>query len=102
MTRLTAGTGRLILSLTKDTYGQLGIVGIPSRFGQKRHRHCEYLIVYSGRHSLKVPGAVIEVDLREDCMRDGKPGYERLKAGLAKFGSMDMMFSFYGPESKTY
>lgn len=27
-------------------------------------------------------------------MRDGKPGYERLKVGLAKLGELDLLFTF--------
>lgn len=27
-------------------------------------------------------------------MRDGKPGYERIKAGLSKLGELDMMLTF--------
>lgn len=27
-------------------------------------------------------------------MRDGKPGYDKIKQSLAKLGEMDMMFAF--------
>ncbi|KAI1307391.1 hypothetical protein EDD11_004475 [Mortierella claussenii] len=53
--------GKLILSLTKDTYEQLGLTGQPSKFYPDRHRY------------------VVEVDLRGPAMLPGKPGFERIK-----------------------
>ena len=34
-------SGRLVLSLQKDTYETLGILGTPSKFAPKRQRHCK-------------------------------------------------------------
>ena len=34
------------------------------------------------------------IDLRLPHMRDGKPGYDKIKQSLAKLGEMDMMFAF--------
>ncbi|KAI7821945.1 ribonuclease P 40kDa subunit-domain-containing protein [Gamsiella multidivaricata] len=55
------GKGKLILSLTKDSYEQLGLIGTPSKFYPNRQRY------------------VVEVDLRAPSMIPGKPGFERIK-----------------------
>ncbi|GAA5981904.1 hypothetical protein JCM10908_004660 [Rhodotorula pacifica] len=59
------GRGRLILSVTKDTYESLGLPGRASAFGSHRQRY------------------VIELDLRAPGFRAGKPGFERIKKALA-------------------
>lgn len=90
-----------MLSLQKDTYETLGILGTPSRFAPKRQRHCQCTSVARSWlcvHLMILPRCCpvdVEVDLREPGMRAGKPGYERLKRSLHKFGELDMMFSFY-------
>ncbi|KAG0003791.1 hypothetical protein BGZ65_001349 [Modicella reniformis] len=55
------GKGKLILSLTKDSYEQLGLTGSPSKFNSGRQRY------------------VVELDLRSPAMIPGKPGFERIK-----------------------
>ncbi|KAF9973111.1 Ribonuclease P protein subunit p40 [Actinomortierella ambigua] len=55
------GKGSLILALTKDTYEQLGLDGVPSKFVAKRQRY------------------VVKIDLRAPAMVPKKPGFERIK-----------------------
>lgn len=38
--------------------------------------------------------SVVEINLREDYMRDGKPGYERLKVCLDRLGEMDFIMAY--------
>ena len=38
---IVVGSGRLVLSLQKDTYETLGILGTPSKLAPKRQRHCK-------------------------------------------------------------
>ncbi|GJJ71708.1 ribonucleases P/MRP protein subunit RPP40 [Entomortierella parvispora] len=55
------GKGNLILSLTKDTYEQLGLSGTPSKFHPDRQRY------------------TVKIDMRASSMTPGKPGFERIK-----------------------
>ncbi|KAG0044669.1 hypothetical protein BGZ83_010106 [Gryganskiella cystojenkinii] len=55
------GRGNLILSLTKDSYEQLGINGAPSKFYPNRQRY------------------VVKIDMRAPSMVPGKPGFDRIK-----------------------
>ncbi|KAG0231681.1 hypothetical protein BGW42_008696 [Actinomortierella wolfii] len=55
------GKGCLVLALTKDTYEQLGLDGVPSKFVAKRQRY------------------VVKIDLRSPAMAPKKPGFERIK-----------------------
>ncbi|KAI8363559.1 ribonuclease P 40kDa subunit-domain-containing protein [Mortierella sp. GBAus27b] len=55
------GKGKLILSLTKDSYEQLGMIGKPSEFLRGRQRYA------------------VELDLSSPSMVPGKPGFERIK-----------------------
>ncbi|KAG0212713.1 hypothetical protein BGX28_005746 [Mortierella sp. GBA30] len=55
------GKGKLILSLTKDSYEQLGLTGSPSEFHADRQRY------------------KVEIDLLAPAMIPGKPGFERIK-----------------------
>ncbi|KAG0269813.1 Ribonuclease P protein subunit p40 [Actinomortierella ambigua] len=55
------GNGSLVLALTKDTYEQLGLDGVPSKFSAKRQRY------------------VVKIDLRAPAMVPKKPGFERVK-----------------------
>ena len=41
--------GKLVLSVDKDTYEQLGLVGKPSRF-QKQHRFCKFSDIHVNVH----------------------------------------------------
>lgn len=59
------GRGRLVLSVTKDTYECLGLPGRASAFGSHRQRY------------------IIEIDLKAPHVRAGKPGLERIKRALA-------------------
>ncbi|GAA5956444.1 hypothetical protein JCM8115_001726 [Rhodotorula mucilaginosa] len=59
------GRGRLVLSVTKDTYECLGLPGRASAFGSHRQRY------------------IIEIDLKAPHFRAGKPGFERTKQALA-------------------
>ena len=36
----------------------------------------------------------VSIDLRDACMRDGKPGYERHKVSLRRMGEIDVMLAF--------
>ncbi|KAF9188139.1 hypothetical protein BGZ51_000723 [Haplosporangium sp. Z 767] len=51
----------LILSLTKDSYEQFGLTGVPSKFYRDRQRY------------------VVEINLIAPSMLPGKPGFERIK-----------------------
>ncbi|BGP55271.1 hypothetical protein JCM8202_000654 [Rhodotorula sphaerocarpa] len=55
------GRGRLVLSVTKDTYESLGLAGRASAFGSHRQRY------------------IIELRLNDPSFRAGKPGFERIK-----------------------
>ncbi|KAG0095561.1 Ribonuclease P protein subunit p40 [Podila epicladia] len=55
------GKGKMILSLTKDSYEQLGLTGVPSQFQKNRQRY------------------VVELDLQAPSMIPGKAGFERIK-----------------------
>ncbi|KAG9325796.1 hypothetical protein KVV02_005720 [Mortierella alpina] len=55
------GKGKMILSLTKDSYEQLGLTGSPSKFHPNRQRY------------------VVEIDLLAPAMIPGKPGFDRIK-----------------------
>ena len=70
------GQGMLILSLCKDTYQTLGLVGRPCRFSHGA----------SGRMGDRRSGAVsryvVELPLRDPSFVPGKRGYERAKACL--------------------
>lgn len=70
------GQGMLVLSVTKDTYQQLGLVGRPSRFargasGRKADRHSGVISRY-----------IIELPLLDPSFIPGKRGYERAKQCL--------------------
>ncbi|KAK9728179.1 hypothetical protein K7432_001288 [Basidiobolus ranarum] len=54
-------TGHLILSVTKDTYEELGLIGKPSKFASKGHRY------------------TVTIDLNADNMIPGHKIYERVK-----------------------
>ncbi|GAA5997882.1 uncharacterized protein JCM10292_006881 [Rhodotorula paludigena] len=55
------GRGRLVLSVSKDTYELLGLPGRASAFGSFRQRF------------------IIEISLTDPAFRAGKPGFERTK-----------------------
>ncbi|BGP31838.1 hypothetical protein JCM10296v2_003615 [Rhodotorula toruloides] len=61
------GRGRLVLSLTKDTYELLGLPGRASAYGTLRQRF------------------VVEISLVDPALRAGKPGFERVKRALANW-----------------
>ncbi|BGO99532.1 Proteophosphoglycan ppg4 [Rhodotorula toruloides ATCC 204091] len=61
------GRGRLVLSLTKDTYELLGLPGRASAYGTLRQRF------------------VVEISLADPAFRAGKPGFERVKRALANW-----------------
>ncbi|GAA6051360.1 hypothetical protein JCM3770_004501 [Rhodotorula araucariae] len=61
------GRGRLVLSVSKDTYELLGLPGRPSAYGTLRQRF------------------IIELPLTEFSFRAGKPGFERTKRALRKW-----------------
>lgn len=44
--------------------------------------------------------ADIEIDLKPDFMRSGKPGYERLRTSLSKLGEMDLIATFVDHEGQ--
>ena len=70
-----------MLSVDKDTYEQLGLVGKPSRF-QKQHRFCKFSIAVLGtscEHTYYTIVLVVEVDLLADHFRPSKPNYDRVK-----------------------
>ncbi|GAA5939458.1 hypothetical protein JCM3775_001718 [Rhodotorula graminis] len=58
------GRGRLVLSVSKDTYELLGLPGRASAYGTLRQRF------------------VIEISLVDPAFRAGKPGFERVKRAL--------------------
>ncbi|TNY23466.1 Proteophosphoglycan ppg4 [Rhodotorula diobovata] len=58
------GRGRLVLSVSKDTYELLGLPGRASAYGTFRQRF------------------IIELSLRDASFRAGKPGFERTKRAL--------------------
>ncbi|XP_078606789.1 ribonuclease P protein subunit p40-like [Branchiostoma floridae x Branchiostoma japonicum] len=60
-------TGQLLLSVHKDTYEELGLVGQPSQFNRKVKRKF-----------------VVEVDLTQDIFVPGKKNYERVKQGFQR------------------
>ncbi|XP_078687948.1 ribonuclease P protein subunit p40-like [Branchiostoma floridae x Branchiostoma belcheri] len=60
-------TGKLILSVHKDTYEELGLVGQPSQFNRKVKRKF-----------------VVEVDLTQDIFVPGKKNYQRVKKGFQR------------------
>ncbi|KAL7009760.1 hypothetical protein EMMF5_000668 [Cystobasidiomycetes sp. EMM_F5] len=70
------GAGNMTLTLDKDIYESLGITGRVSQFVSDRQR------------------SFVEINLREDYMRDGKPGYERLKVCLDRLGEMDFIMAY--------
>ncbi|GAA5861927.1 hypothetical protein JCM3774_001353 [Rhodotorula dairenensis] len=61
------GRGRLVLSVTKDSYESLGLPGRASAFGSHRQRY------------------ITEIDLRAASFRAGKPGFEKVKHALANW-----------------
>ncbi|BGP07819.1 Ribonuclease P protein subunit p40 [Rhodotorula toruloides] len=68
------GRGRLVLSLTKDTYELLGLPGRASAYGTLRQRF------------------VVEISLVDSSFRAGKPGFERVKRALANWpGRTDLL-----------
>ncbi|ORY92493.1 ribonuclease P 40kDa subunit-domain-containing protein [Leucosporidium creatinivorum] len=58
------GRGRLVLSVSKDTYEVLGLPGRASAYGAHRQRF------------------IIEISLVDPAFRAGKPGYERVRSLL--------------------
>lgn len=65
------GNGMLILSLTKDTYQTLGLVGRPSRFSYGASGRC------GDRKSGAMARYIVELPLLAPSFVPGKRGYER-------------------------
>ncbi|GAA5909231.1 hypothetical protein JCM8208_005622 [Rhodotorula glutinis] len=61
------GRGRLVLSVSKDTYELLGLPGRASAYGTLRQRF------------------IIEISLVDPAFRAGKPGFERVKRALREW-----------------
>lgn len=84
LTRLI--TGRLVLSVSKDTYEVLGLPGRASAYGAHRQRFSPSLSDLLLPLSLTFrPSAVIEISLVDPAFRAGKPGYERVRSLLRKW-----------------
>lgn len=74
-------SGRLVLSVSKDTYELLGLPGRASAFGSFRQRFSPSLLPALPQPCSAdgVLPAVIEISLTNPAFRAGKPGFERTK-----------------------
>lgn len=91
-------TGKLVLSVVKDTYEQLGLQGRPSHY-QKQHRHGNslsrkiYMIkVHTLANALYIHCPVVEVDLKAAHFKPGKANYEHVKQCLNERLEQDVDF----------
>ncbi|KAJ2741605.1 hypothetical protein GGI20_005077 [Coemansia sp. BCRC 34301] len=78
------GQGMLILSVCKDTYESLGIVGTPAQFPLERGSRF-----------------IIKIDLKAACMAPEKKYFQRIKAGLDAVlnESVEFLVGYYDAET---
>ena len=88
--------GKLVLSLIKDTYEQLGLQGSPSRY-QKKYRYGNIKTSKHYHNSTIVIIAfffcsVVEIDLKAAHFKPGKANYERVKQCLNEILNLKVDF----------
>jgi len=102
------GQGVLVLSLTRESYQQLGLVGRPSRFARGASGRT------GDRHSGAVSRYIVELPLRAPSFVSGKRGFERARhcldawdrrraaaLGLSTVATWPMMCVWSPPMSQT-